>query len=302
MIAMTILYLFASFRKELPWATCRQEWGSNCVDSKPNPSQANITNGISSSQFFFLQEVLKRKDSIDDGIGLPDVRLTLYLILTWVIIVFIIWRGVQSSGKVSYFLALFPYAVLITLLIRATTLEGSGKGILFFIRPQFSQIFYPKVWKEAVVQCFFSLGTGIGPIITFSSYNGFRHNLYRDAMIVTTLDTFTSLLGGMTIFAILGNLAHNLNVDIRDVVKSGSGLAFISYPDAISKFDFAPQLFAFLFFFMLLSLGLGSAVALVSGVVTVLKDEYPKVPYWKMASMVSAILFLVGLIYVTPVR
>lgn len=61
-------------------------------------------------------------------------------------------------------------------------------------------------------------------------------------MIVTTLDTFTSLMAGMTIFAILGNLAHNLNVDdIRTVIKSGTGLAFISYPDAISKFEVVPQ-------------------------------------------------------------
>lgn len=61
-------------------------------------------------------------------------------------------------------------------------------------------------------------------------------------MIVTTLDTFTSLMAGITIFAILGNLAHNLNIEnIADVIKSGTGLAFISYPDAISKFDFVPQ-------------------------------------------------------------
>lgn len=64
----------------------------------------------------------------------------------------------------------------------------------------------------------------------------------RDALIVTTLDTFTSLLSGFTIFGILGNLAHNLGAkNIDDVVKSGTGLAFISYPDAISKFDVMPQ-------------------------------------------------------------
>ena len=61
-------------------------------------------------------------------------------------------------------------------------------------------------------------------------------------MIVTTLDTFTSMLAGITIFAILGNLAHNLGTtDIQSVVKSGTGLAFISYPDAISKIKFVPQ-------------------------------------------------------------
>lgn len=61
-------------------------------------------------------------------------------------------------------------------------------------------------------------------------------------MIVTTLDTVTSLLSGFTIFGVLGNLAHNLKIDnIDEVVKSGTGLAFISYPDAIAKFDFVPQ-------------------------------------------------------------
>lgn len=65
---------------------------------------------------------------------------------------------------------------------------------------------------------------------------------HRDAMIVTTLDTFTSLMAGVTIFGILGNLAHNLDIDdIGAVVKSGTGLAFISYPDAITKFEFLPQ-------------------------------------------------------------
>lgn len=65
---------------------------------------------------------------------------------------------------------------------------------------------------------------------------------FRDVLIVTTLDTFTSLMAGITIFGILGNLAHNMKIDdISKVVKSGTGLAFISYPDAISKFQYLPQ-------------------------------------------------------------
>lgn len=60
--------------------------------------------------------------------------------------------------------------------------------------------------------------------------------------MVTTLDTFTSLMAGFTIFGILGNLAHELGVeDIRNVVRGGTGLAFVSYPDAIAKFTVLPQ-------------------------------------------------------------
>lgn len=60
-------------------------------------------------------------------------------------------------------------------------------------------------------------------------------------MVVTTLDTLTSCLAGCIIFGILGNLALIMGVDVSDVVKSGgTGLAFISYPEAIAKFDALP--------------------------------------------------------------
>lgn len=64
----------------------------------------------------------------------------------------------------------------------------------------------------------------------------------RDALVVTTLDTFTSLLSGVTIFGILGNLAYEMGVPPSQVLAAGggTGLAFISYPDAISKFEHVP--------------------------------------------------------------
>lgn len=65
--------------------------------------------------------------------------------------------------------------------------------------------------------------------------------VYRDAMIISLTDTFTSLLAGFTIFAILGNLAHNLGTTIPEVAGKGPALAFASYPLAISKFEILPQ-------------------------------------------------------------
>lgn len=60
-------------------------------------------------------------------------------------------------------------------------------------------------------------------------------------MIVSLIDTATSFLAGLTVFAILGNLAHETGVDISHVAKSGPGLVFISYADAIGKFEHVPQ-------------------------------------------------------------
>ena len=134
-----------------------------------------------------------------------------------------------------------------------------------------------QVWYAAVTQSFFSLSVGFGTLTTYSSYNKFRHKTNKDALIISFADTFTSLLAGTVIFSILGHLAHELELPVEQVVKSGAGLAFVSYPEVLAKFDFIPQLFAVLFFLMLITLGLGSAVGFISAVTTTLYDSFPEV-------------------------
>lgn len=76
---------------------------------------------------------------------MPSWELTCYLLIAWFCVFLVIIKGVKSSGKASYFLAIFPYVVLITLLIRAITLEGSWNGIKYFITPDFKKLLEPQV-------------------------------------------------------------------------------------------------------------------------------------------------------------
>lgn len=123
--------------------------------------------------------MLKEKQSIDDGIGAPDGKLTICLLISWLCIFGVLARGVKTSGKAAYFLAIFPYVVMISLLVRAVTLEGAVNGIIFFIKPDWSKLFDANVWYAAVTQCFFSLSVCFGGVVMYSSYNNFRHNIYR---------------------------------------------------------------------------------------------------------------------------
>jgi len=50
------------------------------------------------------------------------------------------------------------------------------------------------------------------------------------------MDTFTSILAGVTIFSVLGHLTIQTGLPIEEVTKGGPGLAFISYPEAIANF------------------------------------------------------------------
>lgn len=54
----------------------------------------------------------------------------------------------------------------------------------------------------------------------------------------------------------------------------GPGLAFIAYPEGLSKIKFVPQLWSVLFFIMLFTLGIGSSVAMIETILTCIKDQY----------------------------
>ena len=102
-------------------------------------------------KYFHRKDILKETDNIENGIGTPDLLLTLCLILSWTFIGIVLLNGIKSSGKVAYFLAVFPYLVLIILLIRAMTLEGAMDGVRYFIIPEWEKLFEAKLWYECIL-------------------------------------------------------------------------------------------------------------------------------------------------------
>lgn len=69
--------------------------------------------------------------------------------MSWLIIGTVLIRGVKSSGKAAYFLGVFPYIVLVILLLRAATLPGAMDGIIYFFKPQWKELLNPLVsFKE----------------------------------------------------------------------------------------------------------------------------------------------------------
>ena len=77
--------------------------------------------------------------------------------------------------------------------------------------------------------------------------------------------------------------------------------AFISYPDALAKLKFVPQLFSFLFFFMLFLLGIGSLIAMVSLATTLIKDRFVSVKNWQSGLGFAVFGVVTGSVYLTPV-
>ncbi len=69
---------------------------------------------------------------------------------------------------------------------------------------------------------------------------------------------------------------------------------------SIGKFAWFPQLFAVLFFLMLITLGMGSATGLITGVITVVCDDFPGWNKTVVTGFICFAGFAIGIVYVTP--
>ncbi|XP_057565505.1 sodium-dependent dopamine transporter [Hippopotamus amphibius kiboko] len=276
-LAWALHYLFSSFTAELPWTRCNQSWNSpHCSDARAaNASSGpNDTLRTTPAAEYFERGVLHLHESqgIDD-LGPPRWQLTSCLVLVIVLLYFSLWKGVKTSGKVVWVTATMPYVVLFALLLRGITLPGAVDGIRAYLSVDFHRLCEASVWIDAAVQICFSLGVGLGVLIAFSSYNKFTNNCYRDAIITTSVNSLTSFSSGFVVFSFLGYMAQKHSVPIGDVAKDGPGLIFIIYPEALATLPLS-SVWAVVFFVMLLTLGIDSAMGGMESVITGLTDEF----------------------------
>ncbi|OWF40780.1 sodium- and chloride-dependent glycine transporter 2-like [Mizuhopecten yessoensis] len=339
-VAWVLCYLFYSFYPTQPWASCDNDWNSdNCVVIRSKSSNHNnlsltnqnisytsvinqttfpnltqlhtdgaVNSTLNTSQVFqtaateFWRYGILGISSGIDQIGSPQWHLVLTIFLAAAITFLCLVRGVRSAGKVAYVTAILPYLLLLVLLARSLTLEGSLAGVMYFIKPDFSRLSNFQVWFEAALQVFFSLGPAWGGVITMASYNKFSNKCFNDAALIAFIDTFSNFFCGFVVFSILGFLAHESGMTIEEVAESGPGLVFQVYPEAISRLPL-PNLWAVLFFVMLIAVGLDSQFAQLETVLGGLRDIYPGTLGNRKNLILLAVFcffFLLSLVFATP--
>ncbi|XP_022103056.1 sodium- and chloride-dependent glycine transporter 1-like [Acanthaster planci] len=301
-ITYTIFYLFSSFTSVLPWSDCNRPWNTpNCTVSKANGTNVTVFLNTSTrpSLEYWDHQCLGRSEGLEH-MGPVRWQLALCLLLAWTVVFFCICRGVKSSGKVVYFTATFPYVVLVILLIRGATLPGSLQGVIYYIEPKFDKLLNARVWKDAAVQIFYSLGAAWGGLHTLASYNKFNNNFKRDGMIIAFINCGTSVFAGFVIFSVIGFMSFDSGLPIEVVADTGPGLAFVAYPEALARMPAAP-FWSILFFFMLFTLGLDSEFVTMETLITAVCDElkyyYKDIYRWKtpITLCLCVIFFLLGL-------
>ncbi|XP_028514497.1 sodium- and chloride-dependent GABA transporter 2-like [Exaiptasia diaphana] len=263
-IAWSFLYLFNSIKGNIPFNSCDNSWNTIlCLEPGGDSVARCIRLGLpknckltTPSEEYWKNFILAMTSGME-VVGEVRQPLALSLFLAWLIVFLCVVYGIKSSGKVAYFSATFPYVILVILIVRGATLPGAYKGVIFYLKPDFTRLLHPQAWVDAASQIFFSLSCGLGGLIVFGSYNKFNNNCQRDAITVSVINCWTSFFGGFAIFTVLGFVSETLDKDVQDVISSGPGLAFVVYPESIAQMPVSP-LWAVLFFVMLFLLGIDS--------------------------------------------
>lgn len=180
------------------------------------------------------------------------------------ITVMILWTGVKN-GIERYSKILLPllFIMIMALAVNSLLLPGSGEGVKFMLMPKLSDI-TPSVILDALGQGLFSLSLGMGILITYSSYMGKRESLTRMAIITIVMDLIFALIAGFVILPAVFSFGYQPD--------EGPGLLFIILPKVFSQMPFG-QIFAIIFFAVLLIAALTSAISLLEVVVAYLTEE-----------------------------
>ncbi|KAL4240747.1 Sodium- and chloride-dependent glycine transporter 1 [Mactra antiquata] len=328
-ICWMLLYFIYSFFPTLPWSTCDNDWNilETCTVTKaatkdltnttsvfattlaPNMTSnvtlgpmSNVTDTIpvmTSSEQFWRYKVLQLTDGLED-LGSVSWPLLGCLAAIEVGCFLCIFKGVKLTGKVVYFTVLGPFVLLAVFLIRGVILPGADTGIKYYLTPDIEKLAEGRIWAEACMQVFFSIGPGLGAMITFASYNKFSNNCMRDAIIVCLLDLITGFIGGFVVFSIIGHVCYVNDIEIEDFARSGYGLGFIAYPEAANYLP-PSQLWCALFFFMSVFLGIDSEFPGYEITVTALTDEFPKLFKGKTVLMTFVVILAAFLLAIPQV-
>ncbi|RNA18280.1 Sodium- and chloride-dependent glycine transporter 2 [Brachionus plicatilis] len=270
LIAYSLIYAISSFLPTLPWTKCGFYWNNAkcCVASSTIKNISGVLTSVSDCSFdsespakqYFNNYVLNISNGIEE-LGEINWKVAVSLLVCWLLIFLSLSKGVQSLGKVSYLTAIFPYVMIIALIIRGVTLEGAMNGIEYFIlKINTEKLKSLETWVDAANQVYFCLSISQGGLYTLGRHNSFNYNHQRTSTIVAILDGFTGILAGLAIFSVLGYMSHKTGIEVKDLAVGGPGLSFIVYPEALSLMPF-PWIWCIFFFLMMITIGFGSILS-----------------------------------------
>ena len=269
-VGWDLIYIFLSFTKA---------WGSN-------------------PDLFFTNNVLQATDPISGLFTIvPTVLGSVFAIwfLTWLIIKRDLNDGI---GKVSKTLLPLLCGIVVVIVVFSLTLPGASAGYNQIFTPNWSALGDLDVWLAAFGQIVFSLSLGMAIAMTYASYLPEGSKLVDNAIIVAFSNSGFEVFNSIGIFSILGFMTVTSGIPFNELVTSGTGLAFVVFPQVFNTMGGAAYVIGPLFFLCILFAGITSVIALLEGVCYSISEKF-LIERKKTATAVCIVGFCISTIFAT---
>lgn len=181
-------------------------------------------------------------------------RLVAYHAVFMAITAAVVARGVAGGIETAAKLLMPVLVALLLALAAYSVVEGDLAATLRFLFRLDPEQITARAALEALGLGFFSIGVGLGLMITYAAYAGADISLRQVAIASASADTAISFLAGFAVFPIV--FAHGLDP------ASGAGLVFVTLPLAFADMPFG-RLAAVAFFVLLFVAALASAISML---------------------------------------
>lgn len=218
-------------------------------------------------------------------------------LIFWMGVVVIIGILCTAAGlrngveRITKYMMIALFVVLLLLAIRSVTLPGAAEGIAFYLTPDFSKLtanglsgFLQAVYA-AMGQAFFTMSVGIGSMAVFGSYIDKKHSLTGEALRVGGLDTFVAIMAGFVIFPAC--FAYGVDP------SAGPGLVFQTLPVVFEAMP-GGQVWGALFFVFMSFAALSTVIAVFEFIMSFTMDQWG-VSRRKAVAINGTMIFLLAL-------
>ncbi len=214
-----------------------------------------------------------------------------FMAITLAIVVRGVAKGIEKAN-----LIMMPilFVTVIGLVIYANVQTGAGAGREFYLEPDFSEVRGGTI-SNAAGQTFFSIGLGLGTMLTYSSYLGRDNDLQRTGLTIGLADTGVAVLAGLMVFPLI--FSQGL-VELVNPDNAGSvGGLFIVIPTAFSAIGESLGSFMAASFFVLLAFAaVSSAISLLEVPVSFVIDRKPDWGRTRAVLLVGTPIYIFGLL------
>ena len=194
--------------------------------------------------------------------------------------------GLQKGiERITTLMMLLLLVLIMVLAIHSAALPGGGKGLAFYLLPDWKraqEMGLKNVAFAAMNQSFFTLSLGIGSMEIFGSYMPKDRTLGGESARICVLDTFVALMAGLIIFPACS--AYGVQPD------AGPSLIFITLPQVFLHMN-GGWLWGTLFFLFMTFASLSTIITVMENIITCSMDNFGMSR--RSSSLINGIIILV---------